>query len=974
MKILLFTDPHCTRSSEFSKPTEDGYNEYLQLFFSSFDFVEAIVNQTKPDVLAFGGDFWDDRDYVDTLALNTGFKVWEKMSKLPVKYKLAVVGNHDYFDIENQIHTLQVLKGFGWTVFEEIGSLELDGVHIVGLPYRDTYEISDLMDLADSAPDVVLSHCDVVGGMLRAPRNDKDKRAFTSDGVPPDLFDSVGVVLNGHYHHPSKVSRNWYNVGSLTSRTFHDKDSSPRGVAVYDTETGVVERYTNPYARSFVDVHVESEEDLMDLLDKDFTNTYARLYYNMELEDEIQVARESFAGARLLPLTKKQSEVQHRVDLKVSLQENLESYIDSQYSDEDLKLLALDIFAEAAADHAVGSSREPLEFGTLEINNFLSIGSVTIDLRNRGLVFLGGINADDPGQDGNGAGKSNIGEAIWYVLKGKTFKKLTSAELVHWKESHMRVSLEVFSGGEAYTIVRSRKDPEYGTGVKLFKGAASIGARLSSDTKKKVEDLVGRSDASLKNVCFLTSGMDHCFTQLSNSQRIKLLEDIVDAQPYVLAQKLADEKLVDTRLDLARVRGRLEAYTSQQSHLESEIDILENKILHIDDIVTESKSRIESEIHDIENELIALTLDSEKKQAELSSLGESITTLQTKREAWALKTPALRSKYTDLKSEQMSLEGRLNKYKNLDSIVNCPTCDQFIDKARVGQDISSLKSLLETCTASVVEAFNNLDKIESRVSSLDAAIGPRLDELRRGHSLLNSIYGKISDKNDLISLKRSEIANLDNQVTSLESSLSDLKQQLTTLLQKAVEDVELEESLETRESLLGVIHSEVFHEKGVRSALISQVAIPYLNSRIPEYSQYLWGGRELRLTAYKELKNGTRKSEIGILMSDNRSQEGNSKGEKNRVDLVIQLSLHDLAGATGHSKIGFVLVDEVLDHLDESGIYAAKEALRQKGTGTILLVSHRKYAASICPRKLILIKEDKYTRILEDHTQDVISA
>lgn len=970
MRILAFSDPHCTRSSEFSKPTEDGYNEYLQSCIKSFKFIENLTHELKPDTLAFCGDFWDARDYVDTISLNVGFKIWESLSNLPIAYKLAVVGNHDYFSIDHNIHNLEILKSLGWFVFDEPDLINVASVRILGLPYRDRYDAEQLMAWNEAGePEVVLAHCDVIGGRRRAPKSDRDTKAFSPTGLPASIFSKAGVVLNGHYHHPSEVTSNWYNIGSLTSRTFHDKDSNPRGAVLYDTETRELIRCPNPHAKEFIDITIEQEEDLTDILSEDYTNTYARIYYDLELEDEAQTVREMFAGARLLPIAKKRAKTDATtIDLRFSLEENLQRFVDERYGDQGLTRMALEIFGLAAKEHTASSSREPLEFGWVELRNFQSIGYFKFDLRSKGVLFLRGINNDDPGQDGNGSGKSSFVEGIYWCLTGKSLRGYKGNEVIHWDEDYTRVSLEIYVGDQVYTVIRSRKDSSYGTGVRLFRGTEIAGARLPTDTEVKLEELIGRSEDSLKHVCFMTTGMANRFTRLTYPQRARLLEDIIDSKPYYLCEKIAEQRLKDAQLDLSRVRGSLETMLEIKEATEERIAELKTELAQFDEIHSNARTSAETQKELLEQQIADEEQNMKDAEADAKLLEEKIESFRAKRLNFENEAMVVYTKRAELQAEVAVLAADINRLGSLKNQEVCPTCEQPVDYFSTQTLFNSKKIEKDGIDLVIWEVSGDYDRLKSRMRTLDAAISARKQahhnkvqaSVRSGTyiKMYRSQLSEVSEKLNDIEMSREKY---NSQLVEREKELERLHPQLTELMDE-------EERLEANENTLKILAQDVFNEKGVRNSILSQVALPYLNSRIPIYAQYLWGGRIIELAGSRDLKGGRTKNDIDISLGSNHTYKGNSAGEKRRVDLIIQLALNDLAAATGRSRVGFLVIDEAFDTLDESGIYAAVESLRQKAAGTILIVSHRKYAASICPQQITFVKESRYTRLLEDYS------
>ncbi|MGK7831140.1 AAA family ATPase, partial [Acinetobacter baumannii] len=66
-----------------------------------------------------------------------------------------------------------------------------------------------------------------------------------------------------------------------------------------------------------------------------------------------------------------------------------------------------------------------MEFLTLKINNFLTIGEARLDLANRGLLLVQGENKDNSSADSNGSGKSSIVDALCWCLYGTTARDVT---------------------------------------------------------------------------------------------------------------------------------------------------------------------------------------------------------------------------------------------------------------------------------------------------------------------------------------------------------------------------------------------------------------------------------------------------------------------------------------------------------------------------------------------------------------------
>ncbi|MCG8434619.1 MAG: AAA family ATPase [Gammaproteobacteria bacterium] len=963
MKLLMFSDPHCTSSAEFSKPTQDGLTEYLQLFKQSFKFVEKTVIDTRPDILVFGGDFWDARDYIDTMSINVGQEVFGMLSALPVQHKIAIVGNHDYYSISHNIHTLKFLKDLGWRVSQDLEVFSVGEYRIACIPFRDSYDLDQLYEINEDCPDVALTHLDVVGGMRRPPKNEFDKKAYTDKGVPKEILDKCGVVLNGHYHHPSQVADNWYNVGSLTSRTFHDKDSAPRGLVLYDLHSKKYSRFVNPYAYDFTDVYVRTENDIAAVLSQDRSKTYARVHYNLDLRDEVDAVKDAFAGARMVPVaptiqvTQKSSDLSF--DARFSLEENLERYLRACYTDDNLISIAIDIYREAAQDYKASSSREVLGFGRLDIRNFQVFRHVVLDLQGPDLVFVRGINDDDPGEDNNGSGKSTILEALYWVLKGLSLRGFKANEVIGWHATSVRVSLELFVGDKVYTVVRSRKDPDFGTGVTLLAGGLDAGARLSSDNKVRLEDLIGRSDKNLRHTCFLLDDLKNRFSALNEEQRFKIVEDILDCEPYSIARSITKERLEKVGIEVYELRGKCKAYETQKFKAEESLKNAKAKLVSVSS--DEWKESLQKKIKESEADKSSCEELISSCKEKVSSVRNDLKLLDAKIEVSESYLATVSEDSKGPAADHAKFKAFLSNIEGLFGEASCPTCLRPVSDQDLSEEAEKYRSHLHFAEKRLGRMNELLSYARCRMSDIKNARAARLSLLDDKVSALDNLRTRLDLSKDSLAKNKSLLESFENSRKVMEESVktsADALNSVSESLESA--QLELSSALERRH-VLDSIYQGVFDRSGVRAALLSQTAIPFMNLRLQEYCQDAYGGKTISIG-----------DDLSLQFAGNHSYKSNSRGQKRRVDFMMQFVLSDLASAVG-APILFLGLDEVLDSLDDSGVYSIKEILRKKSEQqTVLVISHNKYAAAIVPRQIVLCKRDGVSSVVEDTSRSVL--
>lgn len=968
MKILEFTDVHITRSCEFNKPTDDGLNEYLQLVVKSFEFVKQSIVAYKPDLLVFGGDWFDANDMVDTLSINVGTRILSDISSL-VQAKLAIVGNHDYMSSEHGIHTLELFKLAGWAVAENplVTDPNIFGKSILAVPHRDSYDLDELIPLIAKA-DIAFTHSDIYGALRRAPKGENDKKAYSDGGLDPYLFSDLEAVFNGHYHHPSQVTPNFYNVGSLTSRTFHDKGSAPRGIVLYDTETKTIERKINPYARPFEEIRITSLDDLDKVFEEDHTNSYARIHYDLDLKDDVLGIEDSFAGARLLPIKKeKQGATPLDFDLRFSLRDNLERYL-KEHDHEAIIDTALEIFDEAAEDHQAAKSRSPLDFGIIDIHNFQLIEHVQLDLHRQGLVFIKGVNDDDSGEESNASGKSTVIEAIYWVLTGKSLRGYKVNEVIKWGSDYVRVSLEVLTGDSVYTIIRSRKDPEYGTGLHIYpcrfaditEDTVSAGARLKTDTEDRLADIIGRSEKSLRHVCFLTSNPQYKYSSLNQAQRAKLLEEIIDCEPYRLARDISKKRLRTSSDKLLHTQGSLSSLIDSRNQVSERVKELHKLIADYDSTNEGVLTSLNYRISQLNNAKGVAESRKQELHTILSGIESTMTPIASKVFMLSAQRDALQKELTEASSNLAVFDSRAKHYQALSNQKLCPTCEEPIQEKNIKDKLRDVLADLEVWKIAKSEAT-------SKISSLDKKLEQLRLFYREKQAACTAINGNIRSKDSEInsivqgiSTLEKEVEGIGSQKRALQAQLDEREKEAADLTPKISSLLDEEEKLVNETHTLGTLVDDVFNEAGVRSSVLTQIAVPFINSILPDYTSQAFGGKSVEIS-YEDLS---------IVQPGPHSYLSNSNGQRARIDCILQLCLSDLATATGRSRIGFIGIDEMLEFVDDMGILNLIEVLKRKAEDrTIFLISHSKYAASISHRQLVFHRKNGTTSLFADTTK-----
>lgn len=526
----------------------------------------------------------------------------------------------------------------------------------------------------------------------------------------------------------------------------------------------------------------------------------------------------------------------------------------------------------------------------LEMRNFLSHIDSTLNLSEyEGLVLIEGVNLSGYYQS-NGSGKSTILEGIVYALTGNTLRGLGVNDVINRNaKKNTRVSLTFFIDDIEYKVIRCRKDDEFGDSLIFYKGGENVSKRLNKDTQTLIDNTLGISYKVLVSTMLMGEGLSSRFTQLSDPEKKSLIESTLNLS-YDLSsiRTKASSHVKSLELSKSNLEGKLSALKEMMSvDIESINKSISEESVKRDSYLSEL-GNLESKVKEV-NEQIGLI---DKK---IALVRASITNLDN-----------LEVERTNL-CYQRSLEK-----ETLDKVMSetpqCPLCHQSL------RDEESLKLVSSTYEKRVSEIDSGIQFIDTQIQSspdrqtLESAL-TRFDEsytpLASSLSELNTQLDQVSQayhsSNAKLGYLRFELSKCDNpngDIPTVESEISDL----SIFIDKYE------------------YFSNLFSPTGIIVSILSE-AVEYINSRLSVYSEVLL---EKKYSIY------FKKGKISLVDDTGSSYASLSAGEKKRLDLSIQFSLHDYVMKYCGIQVDCMYIDEVLDALDRVGVDNILTVLRMK--------------------------------------------
>lgn len=640
-----------------------------------------------------------------------------------------------------------------------------------------------------------------------------------------------------------------------------------------------------------------------------------------------------------------------------------------------------------------------MNFGTLTINNFLTMSSAVIDLNNRGVLLVQGVNDDDTSAGSNGAGKSTIPDALCWASFGVTARGVSGDAVVNRKAKKDTVcSFTAIEGDFEYTITRYRKhstgknsltvsqrelstgrtldmtkgtDKEtqevvisvLGCSLDVFQGAIYAG-------QERMPDLPGMTDKQLKGLLEEASG-----TEI-------LSEAYAEARQRLLGVKTRVEGAV-TRLKEERARhvtlggtltdrGELGELSDKQTahnagrkdralaHLENVKPIQEQNILRTKQLDSLNEAAALEEQEAINKELASHS----SKGEELGRLHGEVTRAQRAADIASQNGTNVAVNIRNAKGE---LEG-------VDNLVGtpCGSCGKEycahdlegaskarrakIDELTAG--IPAIQAAIAETKAALVTAQKNFDDFKLTIPDVSAKT-KRLSEIAETLRHVSTLKGNIETDSRNIEAHRAnaklELTAANPWDKAVEVKLEEISKCETaiTAMEKVVDGAEDELAL-YEEAV------KVFGPGGVRAQILDMIT-PFLNEQTREYLGSLSDGNiHATWSTLTKTAKGELREKFNIEVTHDLGGESFaalSGGEKRKVRLAVFMAMQDLVASRATKPLNLFIADEIDHALDDAGLERLMGLLERKARerGTVLVISHNDIADWI-PNNVVVRK------------------
>lgn len=598
-------------------------------------------------------------------------------------------------------------------------------------------------------------------------------------------------------------------------------------------------------------------------------------------------------------------------------------------------------------------------FKHLHTKRFQSLDDIKLDLDDKGVVVIKGINNYEDNVKSNGSGKSSIFESIIFALYGETSNGITDPENRVLNNGY-EVSLSLSIDNVDYQITRSKENGK--SKVELLQyidGVPNdISGRNKTDANKIILNLLNISKELFLDSVFLAQGVSTNLSTLSPTARKERLEILTgteklieDFKSYIKERQLEYEtKCTELTLNKSKIEGNIQSLNNQKNTLRTKIEEIKVEIErykslgNIEDIDNNIKI-CENEIVQIEQTIQDIEQSITESRAKINTLKETKQSIETEKELINTKLVAQRELVYKLNSNLDNLQNNISTHnrdidrlnKDIEAIRNsdtCPTCGRKYDNANeehIQQTISKYNAEINQHLADI-ERINNQIAEDTNSYNLEVEVGKKLK------SDYDALQSKVQEINNLIQIEETNQTNQTNQTKNQRNFISNKQTQIkelqakkeeilkvkvpdTTEYENMIRDIELNitnlhndiQNIETEWNAQNDLvdtckYSQQLITKPFRTYLL-QNSINLLNEKLAYLSRKLFSNEKDIITI-----NGD-DSKLDIRLGDS-SYESLSGGEKTRVNMCLLLAQKYLASNIGNIECNIIVLDEVLGQCD----------------------------------------------------------
>jgi len=590
-----------------------------------------------------------------------------------------------------------------------------------------------------------------------------------------------------------------------------------------------------------------------------------------------------------------------------------------------------------------------VNFNSVKIRNFLSIGSSPITIKFRhGVNVITGVNKDKEDRR-NGVGKSTIADAIHFAIFGETIRELSKDFIVNSinkKNTYVELEFTINENNKTknYRIVRKLKP----TKCYLYINDTDVTESTIPNTSKKIKGILNSSPEVFQNCVIMSLNTTLPFMGQKKVEKRKFIEGILNLEIF-------SDMLLHARAEHNDVQKKYESITKDFDHANNIHKLLQDQKDKIITNINEQKNKIEDRI-------ITINEDVNSNKSKIKNINKDLynksknklNEIQSKLNEIHKQIDLNSTKITQHKTEIKFYKKQISNIgTNKDT---CPTCLRQInsnDRTHIKKEKEKINKDINNCDQDI-ESLNEQQKgvFELKENNIlaESKLNEYISNIKTVHNNNNLTKTYINNLTNDLKKNKKELQELHKRETNLE--IKELNHKIKTKLNEVNELDKISDTIHSDLETLQVV-KYILSEEGVKSFIVKKI-LDVLNNRLIYYLQKMDANCICRFNEYFE-------EEIVNEKGQECSYFNFSGAERKNIDLAILFTFMDMRRLQGDIAYNLVMFDELLDSsLDEQGVELVLNIIKErveKYKESIYIISHRKESVKAATGEVIVLEK-----------------
>jgi len=599
-----------------------------------------------------------------------------------------------------------------------------------------------------------------------------------------------------------------------------------------------------------------------------------------------------------------------------------------------------------------------LEFGRVEILNFMSFKDEVFDFSSRpGMNLICGRNNDLPGSK-NGSGKSVLVQTLLFALFGQTLNNLRNENIPNrYATNKEKTSVKLWFkvDGVPYVIetcllAKNKYKTQQCCLFKYDENGNELELTKSSirETRKFIEKEILHCDISIfLRTIILTSDQTYNFFKLSASQKKEFIEHIFDLSVFGEMYKLIHRDNLALDKEIYAVNRELltlnNVYHEYEEQYKNYVVSKKNECKLMTDEIKEILSKLKEMDEDHPN--------IEKKTSTLNECKGKCQTIITQHEK---NLSECRKKLQILDREKHRLISIMNEKKTIidkhaDMLSKlCEKCSPVFDQHYSISDARKRVELIETKCAEIANAE---EALTARQKEIEQNIADYVEALNKIIEKTTDIESALTTTKVTKERAKYKIKMLKEQV---ESKIKE-SNPYEILMRNAADTLKTAQNdlTEKLEKMKYIKYAELVVSQDTIRKFIIKDLINLLNSQIKIYLN--------KIGAKFTCEFDDQMSYTFITESGDAEYDNFSSGEKMRLSIATSFAFRDFMATRSNIISNVLILDEYIDsNLDSLAINELVKILREfivRYNQSVYIVSHRKEINNDIFNNIIIVEK-----------------